>query len=355
MFEHIIVPLDGTRGSEQAVPIAARLARCMGARAVLLRAIPPPGAGEAELEANLARPSELAAQRAERSLQRIAARFAQAGIAAGCVVEREPAAGAIVAAAERYPAALVVMRSRNRGGRLRLGLGSVAGEVVREAPAPVLILPYGRQALPAPSPFEPLPQSPLRILVPLDGSPLAEAALGPAAELLEALALPGKGEILLLRVVPPFAADAQEQHDAAAVYLTDVARRLRARLPADARQTVRSAVVFETEVPHALIRVSLNGLEPNGPGFDLVVMTTHGQGGLQRHILGGVAEQVLYQTRLPVLVVSPEAAMEQRAGGRADERAEGWTGEHNDLDPVFLGSLQSFPASDPPGWLPHRT
>ncbi len=41
-MERILVPLDGSELSEHAVPVAARLARALGARVILLRVVPPP-------------------------------------------------------------------------------------------------------------------------------------------------------------------------------------------------------------------------------------------------------------------------------------------------------------------------
>ncbi len=349
MFKHVIVPLDGSHGSEQAAPVAARLAKCAGARMVLARVLPPPGADEAALEPNLARPSELAATAARESLQRQAKRLRSAGIVTDVALEQGPAAEMLLATIRRYEDAIVVMRSRNRGGRLRLGLGSVASEVVRAALAPVLVLPFSRRALPPPSPYEPLPQSPLRILVPLDGSPRAEDALGPACELLTALALPGKGEMLLLQVVSALATDSREAGAAATAYLQAAVTRLRVQCAAAARQTVRQAVVFESETPLALIQVGLHGVDGQGSGFDLVVMTSHGEGGLGRTVLGGVTEQVLYQTHLPVVVAHPRAA-EHSARPAPDHTLDRAADlEH---DAVLLSSIDSFPASDAPGWQP---
>lgn len=337
MFKHVIVPLDGSRGSAQAVPVAARLAKCSGAQMVLLRVVETSTAEAAALEPNLTSPSEMLLTSARNALERTAAQLRQDGIATAAVVQQGQAADMILATVRQYEDAIVVLRSRNRGGRLRLGLGSVAAVVVRAVAAPVLVLPYGRRALPPPSPYERLPQGPLSILVPLDGSRLAEDALGPACELLRALALPGKGAILLLRVVSPFASDSREIGAAANAYLQEEEARLKVQCPALAQQTVNSAVVFESEVPLALIQVGLHGVDGQGPGFDMVVMTTHGEGGLERTILGGVTEQVLYQTHLPVVVVHPSPL--ERDGSR-------------ELDQVLLSSLESFPASDAPGWQP---
>lgn len=84
------------------------------------------------------------------------------------------------------------MATHARTGFDRLLAGSVAEEVLRRSPAPVLLVPPGAAAL-APS------DGTVRVLVALDGSPLAEAALEPASE----LAPPSRLELLLLRVAEP--------------------------------------------------------------------------------------------------------------------------------------------------------
>src|SRR5579864_694276 len=78
-------------------------------------------------------------------------------------------------------------------------LGSVAAKVARFAHIPVLILREGGSVPQERHPGEP----PLRVLVPLDGSDYAKAALVPAAYLAAALAAPGQGALHLTHVVQP--------------------------------------------------------------------------------------------------------------------------------------------------------
>jgi nucleotide-binding universal stress UspA family protein len=70
----------------------------------------------------------------------------------------------------------------------------------------------------------------------------------------------------------------------------------------------------EVEVAPAIVLLAERGQALHQP-FDLVALSTHGEGGWDRWILGGVTEQVLWGTTLPVLVVRPStlANPEQRA------------------------------------------
>ncbi len=137
-----------------------------------------------------------------------------------------------------------------------------------------------------------------KILVPLDGSVLAEAALGKATELVNG------GTLSLLRAVEAHTLPGVDPVDAqvAAVrdaedYLGRVVRRLKDRGVGPVESHVwygppAAAIVEAAEVMQA----------------DLIVMSTHGRSGLGRLILGSVAESVLRGTRTPILVVRADSA-----------------------------------------------
>lgn len=102
------------------------------------------------------------------------------------------AAPEILATACSYNIDLIVMTSQGRTGMQRWMLGSVAQKIARSSSAPVLVLHEQ-----GPLPVNPhLENTPLRVLVPLDGSVLARTALEPALQLLAAIAAPAQGKDL---------------------------------------------------------------------------------------------------------------------------------------------------------------
>lgn len=143
-----------------------------------------------------------------------------------------------------------------------------------------------------------MPRSSLPLLVPLDGSPVAELALPHAALL--AKRLPGR--LLLLRVNPEIGAGvdpytmrrlAEEDGALARVYLAEQQRKL-AEIGLSAEGVVRVG-----EPAPAIVDV----VREYGVAF--VVMTTHGRSGLQRAVFGSVADRVLRESPAPVVVVRP--------------------------------------------------
>jgi len=150
----------------------------------------------------------------------------------------------------------------------------------------------------------------VRILIPLDGSPLAEKAL----EVAEPLALAGGLEILLLRVVPPapplldegrmlMTADeviAMERREAGE-YLAMVAVGLRAR-GLQVRRLLRVG-----DPARAILAAA------EAEGVALIAMATHGRGGLGRLLFGSVTAAVVEASPIPVLIVRPGQAAATRA------------------------------------------
>jgi len=145
------------------------------------------------------------------------------------------------------------------------------------------------------------------ILVPLDGSSLAEAALPKALELAEA----SDARLILLRAaqahtlpgVDPTNAQVKVVREAEE-YLARVADRL-----ADLGfKTVECSVWYDS-APYAIVEAA------RLYNADLIVMTTHGRSGLGRLILGSVAQSVLRGTTTPILLLrAPEAPVEVPAG-----------------------------------------
>jgi nucleotide-binding universal stress UspA family protein len=288
----IILPLDRSLLSERAIACAEGLGRALPARVVLVRGLllgsfspnhPFP-------------PDEL--QEARNELAEAAARLGNAGVEADWFVINDEAGWAIIRAAVEQAADLVVMATHARGPLERSFLGSVADRVVRDGPAPVLLLP---PAVTVKWPAEPRH---LRIVVPLDGSPLAERATGPAAEIAKAT----NGEIILTGAIDPpllsvkevdahFPPEASPSTELQRWSLLPVADRL-------ASSGVRVACEELVGKPAEVILGVARAKKAH-----LIAMATHGRSGPSRLVLGSVADAVLRRTHLPVLLCGPHASV----------------------------------------------
>ena len=201
----------------------------------------------------------------------------------------EPPTDIILAYVEAKDVALVVISSHGRSGLSRWVYGSVAHKLVHYSPAPVLVI-RSREDDATPGATERLPfarQKLHSLLVPLDGSSLSEAIL----PLLSSVAAGSEASLTLLRVVPFRVPELMQEAEA---YLQAIQERLQAE-----GLTVSSAVlVGDTAAEiHDYARTH---------ACDLIAMSTHGSTGLQRWLMGSVAERVLHGTEAPLLLYRPD-------------------------------------------------
>jgi nucleotide-binding universal stress UspA family protein len=286
MLATLLVPLDGSHLAEQALPYAERLAEATSARLVLSCVLPLSVLQRPE--ADLA-----SADEARAYLQAIADRLTSKGRVVETTAPWGNPASWILEQVSSTHADLVVMATHGRSGPGRWLYGSVADEVLRRAPVPVMLVPPGVAELwPA--------DRPLCILVPLDGSPHAEAALGPAKELATRLG----SEIVLLQVVlfSPYSF-----YGDGSAYLAgfdpDVALgEARQYLEGLTTQLVgnRVRVVAELGQPSFAIAEVARREKAN-----LIAMATHGRSGLARLVLGSIATGTLQRTSVPLMLIRP--------------------------------------------------
>lgn len=316
MFQRILVPLDGTQNSERAIPVALRIAQASNAGIVFLRVILPmiePGAYTTKASGVL-EPEAFVKERQDandylddllhihaKELQHIAT---EGKVIAGAV------SPSIFSVAQMEGVDLIVMCSHGETGLKRWVFGSVAHETVRHSPVPVLIL-HEHGVIPATRDAT----HPFRILVALDGSPLAEAALEPAARLCAALAAPSPGALHLMRLVdmPTFyggsSSDTLRSSDSwrqAETYLEGVAHRLQESELSRLNVTVTWSVELKRDADTAETIVEVaEQVDENGNSqlCNIIAMATHGRTGLQHILLGSVAERVRNTTRQPLFIV----------------------------------------------------
>lgn len=300
----ILVPLDGSALAEAALPHALALVPILGAGLTLLRVVQYqpivaslPGTMPAEeLTAEMIVQARTLAQ---DYLKQISARVEATGVPVQPVlVEQELAAEAISAAAGAPAVQLITMATHGRSGVSRWLLGSVADEVLHTAPRPLLVVRPPASTI---GPVVLTPPAYNVILVPLDGSPLAEQALPWATR----LAHGAHARVVLLTVLSPRALPPDEhlvyQPAPAATpppalvvttYLEGIAARLRDVGVPTTIQVVAgdpATAIGEQAAHHA----------------DLIVMATHGRTGLPRLRLGSIATKVVQGSQEPVWLVRP--------------------------------------------------
>jgi nucleotide-binding universal stress UspA family protein len=301
MKRHILVPLDGSSLAELALPHAVCIAQATSEGINLLRAVPlhpvdslvdwPVATSGTRLES-----WEHEIEGARDYLTGLAGPLEAGGITVQADVAEDDGASAIVSYSEQHPeVSLVAMTTHGRTGVNQWGFGSVAEKVLHASLVPLLLVrprdDHRLQALITPE-YK-------TILIPLDGSLIAEQALEKARVLASATG----AELVLVCAVYEFpevrvmreSGDeiTQWQGEAAKImaYLDRTAEALRAE-----GLTVRTRIEYGAPADAILHASEMTCA-------DLIVMSNHGRGGLHRPWLGSVALKVVRGALWPVLLV----------------------------------------------------
>ena len=294
MFRYMLVPLDGSRLAEAVLPVTAAFARALGAKVTLLHVVEPAAPATVHGDVHLTQAAE-----AEGYLRGVAGWMAAQGVHAEGLVDQGGDVAAVIASrAASLEADLIILCTHGRGEVRVLLFGRVAEQVLARGTIPVLLM--APTAVRREETF-----TVRRLLVSLDGSEMAEAAL-PAAVV---LARGFSAEILLIMVVPTVATITDDRAAAArlmptagaalldaeaaqaATYLEGVKTRL-------AREGIAVSAVVKRGEP---VRVLLDRLAR--PDTDLIVMATHGRSGVSAVWAGSVASRIVAQAARPVLLI----------------------------------------------------
>ncbi len=316
MFRHILVPLDGSSLAEQALPLAARLAKASGGVLTLLRITNP----AIEYGPYLAQPFAYMEDVIDEDLanaQHYLEQVERSDVLKGVRIHREVISGEIAQSildfSQNHALDILVMCSHGRTGFKRWALGSIAQKVARYSTKPVLVVNGGHATQVAATSTRPI-----SVLVALDGSPLAETALLPAAQLCVSLNTPDKGRLHLIRVVQLVQALRDEAAEAinamneqtiaeARAYLQKVEHRFQGGDLAMFHLNVTASIATSYDTADILVQEAEQGEccddGTEHEGCDIIALATHGRGGLQRWVMGSVAERVLGSTKLPMLIV----------------------------------------------------
>jgi len=296
MYRTLLVPLDATPFAEQALPYALSIARHLDASLDLvhvhvLYALSDPACGRfaysPQLDREKKQEEQLYLEGTAKWLGAVTPVRMSTAVLKGLDTE------SILQRIADCKADLIVMTTHGRGPLGRFFLGGVADEVIRHSTVPVLLI-HPREPAPhlVPEPFLD------HVLVPLDGSPLAERALEPALALIRSRA----GQCTLLRVVERSSEEGEQI--AAQKYLDGIASRLRAE-----GVSVQPLVV-SAQSPSAVILEQARNRH-----CDFIALATHGRSGVRRLLLGSVADKVVRGASTPVLVYRPPVD-ESAAGGK---------------------------------------
>jgi nucleotide-binding universal stress UspA family protein len=298
----LVVPLDGSELSEAALPWAVLLARAHTLDLLLVEAVDwPPAALLGGVEGSLAPGvyQEIVDEEeagASEYLLGIRERLATEGVRVQIAVcDGEPSRNVLDLADERGAFA-ICMATHARGGVARLLHGSVADRVLHDSTHPVFLVP-ARASESGRSP------SFSRLLVPLDGSPLAERAVNAARE----IATPG-ATISLVRVVGLVDEAVQVEKDGS-LHLGTTHHAV--ELDEDYLDALAVPLRHEGFAVHTSVRTGTDWREivatARDEDVDVVLMSTYGGTQLARWAVGSVVDQVVRHEDRPIFLVSPKA------------------------------------------------
>jgi nucleotide-binding universal stress UspA family protein len=293
VYASILVPLDGSPLGERALRYALPLAEQHGARLILLGVLEPVfplmiGGGVPVRDPSLDR--ELQEER-RKYVERVAKRLRRGtSVTVESVLREGKVVPTIAHYAREANVQLIVMCTHGRGGFERLWLGSVADGLLRQLPVPILLVRAKRTPAKGELESPPFP----RIVVALDGSPRSEGALDAT------LALLGQAPVTmtLVNVVHPTAVLASSsfpsrvEAEMCADYLEPLAARHRSE---------QCEIGVETTA-HANVARAITNLATRRDA-SLIAIATQGLGGVERLIIGSVADKLIRTAPMPVLVV----------------------------------------------------
>jgi nucleotide-binding universal stress UspA family protein len=315
MFQHIMVPLDGSQQAEQALPIAARIARASKGSLLLVQIV------TSTIEYGLYPDKNATAQQEDRlKIAYAAATYYLTGVTykeelAGLDLKVEVLSGEsaerILSLVESQPIDLIIMYRHGVTDAKHWTLGRTVQKVARHCPVAVLLASTGDIAS-----VQLKEQRSVCALVGLDGSPMAEEVLVPAANLVTALSVPAPGALCLVHVTTPKEREGKHGTQTSGsgeqikYYVQEAADRLENMLP-DLKLSITTSVIPGADVARTLVSFAEHGIEgagtPDMGAIGMIALVTHGRSSIiKRWVMGSIAERVLFSTKLPLLLVRPQ-------------------------------------------------
>ena len=298
MFKRLIIPLDGSRLSEAVLPTAVFLAQKLGATLTLVHVIERNAPKRVHGERHLSKPAE-----AEAYIAEVRQRIIPGGIPVEMHVHTvaiADVARSIVDHAREFESDLVMMCTHGRGGLRKLLFGSIAQQVVALKAPVLLVRPAedGGAPIPTGKPF----------LLPLDGTPIREAALPVAAALAQAC-----GALLKLLVVVPTFETFSGVENPSRILLPATTQEMLALAYEDAREYAAALVArLAGQGVEASVEVrrgdasEIIAREAQSLDVDWIVLGTAARTGMDAFWSGSLAPKVSERTHLPLLLIPPK-------------------------------------------------
>ena len=290
MYSKILVPLDGSKTAEAVLPYSKFLAETLHLPVQIVHAVDPKivaPAGQSNREMEYLKGAAVAYL---------------GSVSTDCVVKSGAPAEIIVDTASADAGALIAMATHGQSGGQRWLLGQVAQKVLQAAKNPlVLIRPTDANKATSAGRFH-------RIIVPLDGSHLAERVLPHVVYLATQL----QSEVVLMRTYtqpttgyfmaagishPDTAALGEKMKQEVGGYLESKAGELKAQ-----GLSKISSHLVEGHGAEEIIELAQRNAD------SLIALASHGRSGFGRWVLGSVTERVVSYSGAPVLVIRPEAS-----------------------------------------------
>jgi nucleotide-binding universal stress UspA family protein len=318
MYKVIMAPTEGSDNEREALSVAVKLAQRFNADLRLVRVDPSPVGIE-----NVLRPPVLEITEQTLREERLARLRKLEALGTQCralgeirvmtALEEGPVAPTLRDYAKKFNVDLIVMSSHARGGVRRITLGSVTDYLIRHSNVPVFVVKRGASFIAA------TPQETVtRIVVPLDGSPLAEQILPEVAS----LALPLNSTVSLLRVLTPETYSQRQIMQAGMPWWDDdiasadsyLARA--ATCLTDEGVAVSKDVILSDNVATAILDFA------ERTRANLIAIATRGSGGVGRFVFGTVADEVTRKAPVSLLVFHPRSTVvAEKDSARVETRA----------------------------------
>ena len=316
MYRMIMVPTDGSGFDREAIRVALRIAARSGAKVRLVRVLSTGSFfGIAAATEGTPVPAEVVRSERDRASSELYALAAECRTTSkadiGVDLHAGPVADVLEGYAKRHDFDLIVISSHGRGGISRLSLGSVTDSLIRHTTTPVLVVKTPTSYL---NPR--VGEAFKRIVVPLDGSMLAEQILPRVVK----LAKLEEAEITLLHVLTPQTYSQKEIVDPSSPWWEKDISAARAYLLRIAGTLRRDGVLATVDIVIGENVAEAIGDYAGRERADMIAIATHGRGGLSRMLRGSVADAVTRSARMSMLVFRPEKTAERTAPSTGKEQ-----------------------------------